>query len=124
METAIIISQLIVGLGLLNVWLLRFNKPTRYRGGNATSMLEEFATYGLPRWFCYLVGFLKLAGALGLLTGLMVPQLVLPSATLVAILMTGAVAMHLKVKDPAIKSLPALSVLVLSLVVIAGKLMH
>jgi uncharacterized membrane protein YphA (DoxX/SURF4 family) len=124
MDTIVFICQLIVGLGLLNVWLLRFNKPTRYRGGNAASMPEEFATYGLPGWFCYLVGFLKLTAALGLLTGLMVPPLVFPSAVLVAALMVGAVAMHLKVKDPALKSLPALSVLVLSLVIIAGRTPH
>ena len=49
------IAQVIVGLGLLNVWLVRFNKSTEYRGGAAANMREEFATYGLPVWFCYLV---------------------------------------------------------------------
>lgn len=50
------IAQLIVGLGLLNVWLIRFNKATAYRGGAAQSMKQEFAAYGLPEWFCYVVG--------------------------------------------------------------------
>ncbi len=47
------IAQLIIALGILNVWLLRFNKATSYRGGAAKNMTEEFATYGLPVWFMW-----------------------------------------------------------------------
>lgn len=42
------IAQLIIALGILNVWLLRFNKATVYRGGGAKNMKQEFAAYGLP----------------------------------------------------------------------------
>ena len=121
METLVKICQVIVGCGLLNVWLLRFNKPTAYRGGSAANMLEEFAAYGLPAWSCYLVGFLKVASAFALLAGLLHPALVLPAAGVIAILMAGAVAMHLKVGDPFKKSLPALSVLILCGIIIAGR---
>ena len=120
METIVQICQIVVGCGLLNVWLLRFNKSTAYRGGSAANMLEEFAAYGLPAWSCYLVGFLKVTSAFALLAGLLYPALVLPAAAVVAVLMLGAVVMHVKVGDPAKKSFPALSVLVLTLVVIAG----
>lgn len=120
METIVQICQIIVGCGLLNVWLLRFNKPTAYRGSAAANMLEEFAAYGLPAWSCYLVGFLKVASAFALLVGLIHPVLALPAAAVVAVLMAGALAMHIKVGDPLKKSLPALSVLVLCLVIIAG----
>ena len=120
MENIVQICQIIVGCGLLNVWLLRFNRPTAYRGGSAANMLEEFATYGLPAWSCYLVGFLKVASAIGLLAGLIYPALALPAAGIVAVLMLGALGMHVKVGDPAKKSLPALSVLFLSLIIIAG----
>lgn len=121
MNTIVQICQIIVGCGLLNVWLLRFNKATSYRGGAAVNMLEEFAAYGLPAWSCYLVGFLKVTSALALLAGLIYPALALPAAAVVAVLMAGAIGMHIKVGDPAKKSLPALSVLVLSLVIIAGR---
>ena len=121
METLIAICQIIVGCGLLNVWLLRFNKPTAYRGGTAVNMPAEFAAYGLPGWSCYAVGFLKVASALALLAGLVYPALALPAACVVAALMCGAVAMHLKVGDPLKKSLPALSVLVLCAIIIAGR---
>ncbi|MBN2507833.1 MAG: DoxX family protein [Verrucomicrobia bacterium] len=121
MKTLVQICQIIVGLGLLNVWLLRFNKPTAYRGGTAANMLGEFAAYGLPAWSCYLVGFLKVASAFALLAGLLYPKPVLPAATVVAVLMLGAVAMHVKVRDPFKKSVPALAVLVLCVIIIAGQ---
>lgn len=41
--------QLILALGLLNVWLLRARSATRYRGGEARSLSAEFEVYGLPR---------------------------------------------------------------------------
>ena len=123
METLAQISQIIVGCGLLNVWLLRFNKSTAYRGGSAANMLEEFAAYGLPVWSCYLVGFLKVASAFALLAGLLpaLSVLVLPAAIVIALLMAGAVAMHVKVGDPFRKSIPALSVFILSAIIIAGR---
>ena len=121
METLAQICQIIVGCGLLNVWLLRFNKATAYRGGTASNMLQEFAAYGLPAWSCYLVGFLKVASAFGLLSGLIYPAFVLPAAIVIALLMVGALAMHLKVGDAPKKSLPALTVLVLSAVIIATR---
>jgi len=121
MEILVPACQIIVGCGLLNVWLLRFNKPTAYRGGTAANMRDEFAAYGLPAWSCYLVGALKVGSALALLAGLVHPPLVLPAAVVIAVLMAGAVAMHLKVGDPFKKSLPALSVLVLCAIIIAGR---
>ena len=47
-EYARLALQVIVGLGLLNVWLLRFGKATPYRGSSAETMHQEFAVYGLP----------------------------------------------------------------------------
>jgi hypothetical protein len=106
--------QIIVALGLLNVWVLRFKQNTAYRGGNAHSMKEEFAFYGLPVQFVYVVGALKIAVALCFIAGIWLHFLVLPAALLLCLLMLGALAMHVKVRDPLKKSLPALAVLVLS----------
>ena len=108
------VLQIIVALGLLNVWLLRFNKSTEYRGKNAKNLKEEFAAYGLPEWFVYVIGALKIGSALALLAGVWVPSLVLPAAALVVMLMLGALAMHLKVGDPLKKSMPAGLMLVMS----------
>lgn len=106
--------QIIVALGLLNVWLFRFKQSTAYRGGNAHSMKEEFAFYGLPVQLVYVVGALKIAIALCFIAGIWLHILVLPAALLLCLLMLGALAMHVKVRDPLKKSLPALGVLVLS----------
>lgn len=114
METLRIALQVAIALGIANVWLVRSNKATAYRGGDAQNMKEEFAAYGLPEWFMKLIGAAKLALALALVVGIWVPQLVLPAAIGMAALMLGAVSMHIKVSDPPLKALPALCMLALS----------
>ena len=105
--------QIIAGLGILNVWLLRRKKKTPYRGKGAESMTQEFKSYGMPVWSVPVIGVLKILAALGLLLGIVVPELVLPSAVLLGLLMLGALTMHLKVKDPFHRSLPAIALLVI-----------
>ncbi len=112
------ILQLVIALGLLNVWLLRRERPTSWRGGVATNMREEFAAYGLPSWSVGIVGGLKVALAILLIVGIWVPSLTVPAATALAVLMLGAIAMHFRVGDPLKKSYPAISLLVLCLLVI------
>ena len=114
METAILVVQIVIALGIFNVWVLRYAKPTSWRGGSATTMKEEFAVYGLPGWFVAVVGFLKLLFASLLIVGIWFPIVTKPAALGIAVLMLGAVAMHVKVKDPVQKSLPALTMLVLA----------
>ncbi len=122
MHIFISILQVALALTLLNVWLLRFNQGTAYRGGNANSMPEEFASYGLPAWSTYVVGALKVGAALCLLAGLWFHALVFPAAALVGLLMIGAFAMHLKIHDPIKKSVPALVLLALSIIICLGSL--
>lgn len=111
--------QIIVGLGLLNVWLVRRGSSTSYRGGAAKTLQEEFATYGLPGFAFYLVGALKVGAALVLIAGVFVALPVQAAAALVAVLMLGAVAMHFKVGDPLVKSLPAVLMLAMSAAIAA-----
>jgi len=113
-------AQIAVGLGLLNVWLVRFNKSTDYRGGTAQNMKQEFAAYGLPEWFCYVVGGLKIVSGILLLLGVFIPGIAVYPAAVVSVLMVGALVMHLKVKDPVKKSIPAASVLALCALIILG----
>ena len=117
MEYVRSIAQLIIALGILNVWLLRFHKATIYRGGAAKNMKEEFATYGLPLWFMWFIGGLKVLLALALLVSFWRPELLRPAAIGMAILMLGAVGMHIKIGDALKKTTPALIVLILSLLV-------
>ena len=122
MQTLIYALQITAALGLLNVWLLRFNQRTAYRGGSAGSMREEFATYGLPAWFAYVIGILKVGSAIALIVGIWIPALVLPAAGLISVLMVGALSMHIKIHDPLKKSLPALGMLTLCLGIVWGVL--
>ncbi len=108
------ILMIVVSFVVINVWLFRFNKATIYRGGEASNMIEEFAVYGLSETIVYVVGALKVLAALGLLAGLFYRKAILPSAALMAALMIGAIVMHLKVGDEAIKFLPAGLMFVLS----------
>jgi uncharacterized membrane protein YphA (DoxX/SURF4 family) len=110
--------QIVAGLGIFNVWLLRFSQGTDYRGGKASSMSEEFVSYGLPPVAVYIVGFLKIVSAIGLIAGIFLPTLVAPSAILLAALMIGALGMHLKIKDPFKKSIPALTMLTLCVAIL------
>lgn len=121
MDTLIMASQVVVGLGLLNVWLIRFSKSTPWRGGEAKNMREEFAIYGLPSWLMWAVGVLKISLGLLLLAGLWVPGLAKPAALGIIFLMLGALAMHLKISDPWRRSVPALAVLALSVVIALGE---
>jgi len=106
--------QVGLALGLLNVWLVRRGSPTAFRGGAAGSLEEEFAAYGLPQWAFFVVGALKVGIAVALLLGLWTPSLVPPAAGGLVLLMLGAIAMHLKVGDPPVKSMPALAMLSMS----------
>jgi len=112
------VLQFFVGLGLLNVWLLRSRSATGYRGGSATSLKEEFQVYGLPEFAYYLVGTLKVLAGIVLIAGIWISLPVTIAAAVVAALMVGALAMHVKVGDPVKKSLPAALVLVMSLAII------
>lgn len=109
----LVVLQAVVGLGLLNVWLLRAGSATAYRGGEAATLKEEFRTYGLPDFLFYLVGALKVGSGLVLLAGIWVDMPVRVAAGIVALLMVGALAMHVKVGDPLKKSLPAAAMLLM-----------
>ncbi len=103
--------QLIVGLGILNVWVLRSGKTTPYRGGEAMNLSEEFAAYGLPFWFMCVIGVLKVGLALALLAAIWIHPFARPAAIGLGLLMLGAFFMHLKVGAPIKKALPSVVVL-------------
>ena len=111
MPYILVFLQLFVALGILSVWLLRSGKATPFRGGEAKTLREEFAAYGLPFRFMCLIGVLKVGLAIALLAALWFHPLAKPAAVGLGLLMLGAIVMHLKVKDPVKKALPALAVL-------------
>jgi len=107
MEYLIIALKLIVGLSILNVWLVQYNKNTRWRGGNATTLKEEFQEYGMPSGSLYVVGFIKVGLAVSLIASIWSPMLGYYAALGLAFMLTGSILMHFKISDPLIKSFPA-----------------
>jgi uncharacterized membrane protein YkgB len=118
MNYLIIALQVIVGLSILNVWLVQNKKATRWRGGDAKTIFEEFRVYGLPPWSVYLVGTLKVILTILLLAGIWYPELRSIAAGGLGILLAGSVSMHFKIGDPLIKSFPAGLFLVMCLIIV------
>ena len=114
MEDLANLAKLILFVSIVNVWFFRVNRGTRWRGGEAANMREEFQVYGLSETMMYMVGLLKVLSAIALVLSIWNPSLAIPAAAAMAFLMAGAVWMHLKVGDPIRKSLPAFLFLLLS----------
>lgn len=122
MEILATVLQVIVALGLLNVWLIRARKSTPYRGGESETIKEEFATYDLPAYMMYLVGGLKILIAIAMIAGIWIDALLVPAGSVLMVLMIGAYAMHLKVKDPVKKAVPSLLMLGMAIAITLIKL--
>lgn len=115
MEYFIILLKLIVGLSILNVWLVNSKKPSRWRGGSAQTIHEEFAAYGLPTWSVYVIGASKVGLAILLLASIKFLFLQEVAAFGLVFFLSGSVLMHFKIKDSLFKSIPAASFLILCL---------
>ena len=101
-----IVLQALVAASIIFVWVVRYD-----------NIIQEFKQYGLPDWLRDLVGILKLTFALLLLLGIQRASLAMVGGLGIAGLMGCAFAMHLRVKNPAFKMLPALTLLALSLII-------
>ena len=110
------ILSVFVGLTIINVWLFRASKSTSFRGGNATNLLEEFTVYGLEDYFL-IIGIVKVSLAIVLILSLYFSKLRLFASLGISIMMLVAVYMHISVGDELIKSLPASSLLISSLLI-------
>lgn len=118
METTTIIIQVLVALGILNVWILRGGRATAYRGGDAKNLREEFAAYGLPFWFFCVVGVLKVSLAVVLIAAIWIRGAAQPAAIALGLLMVGALVMHFKVGDKLSKFMPAAAMLSMCLTIV------
>ena len=117
-EYGIIALKIIVGISILNVWLLQKNKATKWRGGESQNIFEEFEVYGFSKQFCYVIGFLKVSLALLLLASIQFQALAFVGSLGLAILLLGSILMHFKIKDPLYKSFPAFLFFVMNLLIV------
>ena len=108
METISILSQLIVAISVIIVWVFRYE-----------NIVLEFKQYGLSSLVRNAVGASKIALATLLILGIWYPEFLIPSAFLMASLMVGAQYCHMKVKNPLVKFIPSLVLLFLCLFIAA-----
>jgi hypothetical protein len=109
--------QVFLAIAMYDVWLFRYRTPGCFRGGDSTTMEEEFKVYGLSDSFRRLVRVLKLSAGTLMVVGIWVDFVALVAGVLLSILMLGAMIMHFKVKDPLYKAFPATSFFLMSLLV-------
>ena len=80
------------------------------------SMGAEFERFGLSR-FRKLTGALEVAGALGLLAGYLFPPLVMAASGGLSLLMLLGVLTRVRLRDPPVSVLPALTLMLLNVYV-------
>ena len=98
--------QTFVAASIFFVWVVRY-----------ANIVEEFKQYRLPDWLRDLVGILKMTFALMLLIGIERGLFAIIGGAGIAILMGAAVMIHLRVRNPAFKMLPSLSLLIFSVTI-------
>ena len=103
------ILQLIIGISILFVWLVRSHVPTNFRVGNANNLREEVLEVGLPSIFYDIMKVVKPMFAFFLIVGLFYAPMTFPSMIVTTIFMLGALWMHIKAKDNFVKIIPALT---------------
>ncbi len=104
MHDTLICLQVLVAASIFFVWVVRYD-----------NIVVEFKHFGLPEWLRDSVGTFKLAFAVLLILGIERHSLAVIGSIGIAILMAAAFATHLKVKNPVIKMLPSLTLLVISI---------
>jgi len=96
--------KIIIATSVFFVWVVRYD-----------NIIKEFKHYNLPNWLRDLVGILKLSSVFMILSSK--PMLVELGAASLAGLMLVALVVHLKVRNPIPKMIPALTLLIFSVLI-------
>ena len=111
MEKLLILAQLVLALSVAYVWIFRFH-----------NVVKEFIQFGLNDTTRNFVGVSKIALATLLVAGIWYPALVQIPAVLMGLFMIAAQYFHFKIKNPFIKHLPSLILLILCAVIAFGSI--
>ena len=102
MENFVKVAQIAVALSFAFVWIFRFH-----------NVVKEFNQFGLSELVRSFVGAAKISLATLLVVGVWYPSLVFMSSVLMGLFMVAAQYFHFKAKNPFIKRLPSLILLLL-----------
>lgn len=107
----LIIAQLVLGFSVAYVWILRYH-----------NVVSDFQLFGLSDTTRNAVGVAKIATATLLIAGIWFKELVFIPAVIMSLFMIAAQYFHFKVKNPFIKHVPSLVLLVLAAFIAIGSL--
>jgi len=106
MENLLSLAQMILALSVGYVWIFRYD-----------NVVKEFRQFGLNDLTRNFVGVTKIALATLLVAGIWYPPLVLIPSVLMGLFMISAQYFHFKIKNPFIKHLPSLILLILCAII-------
>ena len=106
MENILSVSQIVVGLSVVYVWTFRYD-----------NVVKEFKQFRLNDLTRNLVGASKIALATLLVAGIWHSSLVQVPSIIMGLFMIAAQYFHFKIKNPFIKHLPSLILLILSAII-------
>ena len=102
MTNYLIAAQIIVAASVAYVWIFRYE-----------IIIKEFKQFGLSDLTRTFIGAYKVSLSTLLITGIWFPQLIPIPAILMGLCMLAAQYFHFKIKNPFIKHLPSLILLIL-----------
>ena len=106
MDYVINLAQLTVAIAVAYVWIFRYD-----------NVVKEFKQFGLSDLTRNFVGATKIALSTLLVVGIWYSSLVFIPSVLMGLLMVSAQYFHFKIKNPFIKHLPSLILLILCVVI-------
>ena len=102
MENFLRLVQIVIALSVAYVWIFRYD-----------NVVKEFKQFGLSDLTRNFVGATKIALATLLIVGIWYPSLVQIPSLIMGLFMIAAQYFHFKIKNPFIKHLPSLILLIL-----------
>jgi len=111
MENLLSLAQMVLALSVAYVWIFRYD--------NVVKEFRQFELNDLTRNF---VGVTKIALATLLVAGIWYTSLVQIPSVLMGLFMISAQYFHFKIKNPFIKHLPSLILLILCAVIALGSI--
>lgn len=106
MENLISLAQIVLALSVAYVWIFRYD-----------NVVKEFRQFGLNDLTRNFVGATKIGLATLLIAGIWYPSLVQIPSVLMGMFMLSAQYFHFKIKNPFIKHLPSLILLILCAII-------
>ena len=109
--------QLVIGVSIMVIWILRTTVSSAYRVGDAQTLSEEFTEAGFTEGVYQVMRILKPIFAFLLVIGIVYEPFFIPCMSFTTLAMIGAVYAHVKVKDEMRKMVPAVTLLIFCFIV-------